>query len=127
MTSFRRANVATLLLRDSLNTEKHKGEILNCAWTPDGGSVLTAGWDGQLRLWEATTGNAVAALQAGSKPLSACAVSPDGRHWVSGSMEGLLTWWETHSRALKSQIVRHTRPISSVRFSPDQKLLATTS
>ena len=83
--------MGTLQLRDSEpGTPGHDGEIYGCAYAPDGAFVLSAGWDGHLRLWESTTGSPIAALQAGAKPLASCTWTPDGKQWLSGSMEGLL-------------------------------------
>jgi WD40 repeat protein len=107
--------------------EGHQGEVFACSFTPDGAFVLSAGWDGHLRLWDASSGQAVSALQAGPKALSACAVAPDGKHWLSGSMEGLMGVWDAVSHLPKQNFVAHIRPISAIRFSPDGKRLATAS
>jgi WD40 repeat protein len=107
--------------------EGHRGEVFSCAYTPDGAFVLSAGWDGFLRLWEGATGATVTALQAGPKPLSACTVSPDGLHWLSGSMEGLLSIWDPVTHQPKVNFVAHIRPVSAIRFSPDAHTLATAS
>src|SRR5881396_3165391 len=109
----RREAVTTLSLVNDAPSETHSGEVCHCTFTPDGGFVLSAGWDGHLRLWEASTGTHLTALRAGPKPLSACAVTPDGRQWVAGSLEGLLSFWDTSTHALLTQYAGHTRPISS--------------
>lgn len=105
----------------------HQGEIYCCAWAPDGAFVLSGGWDGHLRLWDAPTGNAITSLKVGHKAVSACTVSPDGRHWVSGSMEGLLGVWDAVTHQAVQHSMGHIRPISAVRYSPDGKVLATAS
>jgi WD40 repeat protein len=107
--------------------EGHQGEVFSCAYTPDGAFILSGGWDGFLRLWEASSGRPLTALRAGPKALSACAASPDGRYWLSGSMEGLLSVWDAVSHQSRQNGVAHIRPISAIRFSPDGQLLATTS
>ncbi len=119
--------MTTLRLVNGPESEKHNGEVFACAYSPDGGFVLSAGWDGYLRLWEVSSGMQLTSLRAGPKPLSACTFSPDGKHWVAGSMEGSLTTWDGHTHQLLSQTLSHTRPISCIRFAPDGKWLATTS
>jgi WD40 repeat protein len=119
--------VTKLRLVPSPQTDKHEGEVFSCTFTPDGGFVLSAGWDGHLRLWETSTGTHLTALRAGLKPLSACAVTPDGRQWVAGSLEGLLTFWDASTHALLTQYAGHTRPVSSICFAAEQGLMATAS
>jgi WD40 repeat protein len=105
----------------------HQGEVFGCTFAPDGAFVLSAGWDGHLRLWDVSSGLPITALKAGPKPLSACAVAPAGRHWLSGSMEGLLSVWDAVSHQSQQNFVAHIRPISAIRFSPDGKRMATAS
>ncbi len=105
----------------------HAGEICCCSYAPDGSFVLSGGWDGQLRVWDTTTGQALTCLRAGPKPLSCCAFAPDGKHWLSGSMEGMLSFWDAVSHRPVQTFMAHTRPISAVRYSPDGEQLATSS
>jgi WD40 repeat protein len=102
-------------------------EIFTCAYTPDSGHVLTGGWDGNLRLWDATTGSLRTKFSAGPKPLSACAISGDGRQWLSGSMDGMLTTWEAATQQQTASFVAHTRPISTICFAGDGQTVATAS
>jgi WD40 repeat protein len=105
----------------------HQGELLSCAYSPDGVFVLSGGWDGSLRLWEASSGTPLNALPVSTKPVSACAITPDGKQWLSGTLEGMLAFWDPMTQRRLTQVLAHTRPVSSVRYSPDGKLLATTS
>jgi WD40 repeat protein len=105
----------------------HGGEVFSCAYSNDGAFVLSAGWDGCLRLWLAADAQPAASLQAALKPLSACAFAPDGTAWVSGSMDGALSWWDAVSHQRIRTFVAHIRPISSIQFAPDGRSLATAS
>ena len=103
------------------------GELLCCAYTPDGGFVLTGGWDGHLRVWEATHGAHVSDFQASDKPISACAVSPDGKSLASGSLDGMLAVWDAVTHLPKVNFLAHTRPISAIVYGPDGRGVATAS
>jgi WD40 repeat protein len=121
-------HVGTLRLLESEGVrEGHAGEIYSCCFAPDGAFILSAGWDGHLRLWEATSAAPVCALRASPKPLACCAFSRDGRQWLSGSMEGILSLWDAVSHAPLQTFVAHTRPISAITFAPDGQQLATSS
>jgi WD40 repeat protein len=107
--------------------ERHDGEVFGCTYTPDGANILTGGWDGFLRLWDAGSGSQLMALEVSPKPLSSCAVSPDGKQWLSGSMEGLLAIWDGVSHQSLQNFMAHTRPISAIAYAPDGEHLATAS
>jgi WD40 repeat protein len=119
--------VVALRLLDDLSVERHEGEVYGCSYTPDGGYVLSAGWDGNLRLWDAATSESRLSLAVSAKPLSSCACSPDGKYWLSGSMEGLMGLWEGVSQQAVLTFVGHTRPVSSIAYAPDCTSLVTAS
>jgi WD40 repeat protein len=99
-----------------------EGEVLCCAYTPDGAFVLVGGWDGCLRLWESAFGSHVTVIHASDKPISACAVGPDGKSLVSGSLEGMLAQWDAVTHQQKMIFLAHTRPLSAILFAPDGQL-----
>jgi WD40 repeat protein len=120
--------VPKLVVAASGKEPEGKGkEIFACSFTPDSSFALTGSWDGQLRLWDATTGALVTSIVAGSKPVSACAVSPDGKFWLAGSMDGIMTGWDAVSHEQSIFMALHTRPISSIAFAGDGQTLASAS
>jgi WD40 repeat protein len=116
-----------LRVRGATTAAGHGGEVYSCVYTGDGAFVLSAGWDGCLRLWMTSNVTPVTALNASAKPLSCCAVTADGTAWLSGSMDGVLGWWDAVSHQLRQSFIAHIRPISAVQFSPDGRYLATAS
>jgi WD40 repeat protein len=120
--------VTTLrLLAGNSSEEGHQGEVFACAYTPDGAYVLSGGWDGHLRLWEAESGQFVTALRVGPKPLSACAVTPGGRHWLCGSLEGMVSIWDAMTQKMLRSFMAHTRPVSAILFGEDPDTVVTAS
>lgn len=105
----------------------HGGEVSAVAYTPDSRFVLSGGWDGHLRLWEASQGAHVTAFRVSEKPVSACAAAPDGKEWLSGSLDGLLGRWDAVTQQRRSTFLAHPRPVSAITFSPDGSALATAS
>jgi WD40 repeat protein len=110
-----------------VTADGHAGEIFCCAHSPDGAQVLTAGWDGHLRTWDTATGDMLACVQVGPKPLSCCAFTPDGRGWLAGSMEGMLSVWDANLQTRRGEHLAHTRPISAITYSPGGKYFVTAS
>jgi WD40 repeat protein len=115
------------LLTDEMAPSGHDGEVFACVHSPDNAAVLSAGWDGHLRYWNAAGGAELTALKANPKALSACAFTPDGLRWVSGSMDGLLAFWNLETLERVDTFVAHTRPISAITYAPNGKQLATAS
>lgn len=108
-------------------SEGHKGDVLACTFTPDNAYLLSAGWDGTLRLWDSAQGIIVDKIPISDKPLSACLVAPDNKNWLVGTMDGLLACWDPHVRMQTSLFLAHTRPISALMYSPDGQQLASAS
>jgi WD40 repeat protein len=104
-----------------------QGEVLACAYTPDGAFVLSGGWDGHLRLWESAFGAHVSSFRASDKPVSACTVAPDGKQLVSGGLDGLLAFWDALSHQRHQVFLAHTRPISAIVYGVDGLGLGTAS
>lgn len=115
----------TLQVQDGGTDGGQGGEVFSCVYSADGAFVLSAGWDGYLRLWLAASMHQVSSLQASSKPLSCCAFSSDGTAWLSASMDGSLSWWDAMSHQMRQNFIAHIRPISAIQFSPDGRFLAT--
>jgi WD40 repeat protein len=115
------------LLPVALSPNGHGGEVFSCAYTLDGAYVLSGGWDGHLRLWEAGSGTQLTGFRAGNKPISACAIAPDNMRWLSGSLDGMLATWDAKTQQCQLTFLAHTRPISSIVFDSDGLTLATAS
>jgi WD40 repeat protein len=122
-----RKTMRTLRVRGAGTGEGHGGEIYSCVYAPDGAFVLSAGWDGFLRLWLTSNLQSVSSLQASAKPLSCCALSPDGAAWLAASMDGVLSWWDAMTHQLKLNFIAHIRPISDIQYAPDGQSLLTAS
>lgn len=115
------------MLSAALGPGGHGGEVFSCAYTPDGKHVLSGGWDGHLRLWEANSGAHLTGFKAADKPVSACAAAPDNLRWLSGSLDGMLATWDATTQQRASVFLAHTRPISAIVFDADGQTLATAS
>jgi WD40 repeat protein len=115
------------LLPAATHSAHHTGEISSCCFSPDGQFVLSGGWDGHLRLWDAANGLPVTSLRVGSKPVSACAIAPDATHWLSGNLDGFLSRWDAVTHRHLSSFLAHARPISAIVFGSDGHTLATAS
>ena len=83
--------VSTSLSERVLNG--HEGSVNACAFSPDGGSILSASDDCTLRIWDSATGTELGILRGHGKWVHACAFSPDGRICFSASNDHRLLAW----------------------------------
>ncbi|CAG9462450.1 unnamed protein product [Pedinophyceae sp. YPF-701] len=65
--------------------------------TDEGLLVATSSMDHGVRVWRASSGECVHALQAHAGAVHSVAWSPDGRWLVSGGMDGKVCVWNVHS------------------------------
>jgi WD40 repeat protein len=68
------------------------GAVDYVVFSPDGGTLATASWNGKVRLWDAVTGEpgrTISLGPAGGVILS-LAFTPDGRHLVTGNYNGTI-------------------------------------
>jgi len=103
-------------------------EIPDCAFTPDGGLVLTASRDSTLRLWNTRSGTWVRSFALETRsPLTACAVTPDGAATLSGSRGGTLTLWETTTGIALARLEGHGDEVTALTIAPDGRFAASAS
>lgn len=105
----------------------HGDEVLTCAYAPDSRIAISGGWDGNIRLWEASTGAPVEKIAVSNKPVSACAVSPEGDQILCGTLDGMLARWDATTHRQISTFLAHTRPISAITFAAEPEVVVTAS
>jgi WD40 repeat protein/tRNA A-37 threonylcarbamoyl transferase component Bud32 len=116
----------------------HRGPIQTATFSPDGRTVLTGSQvrldtppdkpRGEVRLWDAETGQLLGAPLDHPEPVWAVAFSPDGRMILTGCADRAARLWLT---ATGQPIGRPLGPfegnVVAVAFSPDGRSFVTTS
>ncbi len=116
--------------RRTLVLRGHQGIVSSAAFSPDEDglsasrdrTLLTAGFDGTVRLWDARTGAPL--RMAAAHPPGPCTArfSPDGQLVATISGDKTLALWETASLTLRRRITLDETPVG-LYFSPDGKRL----
>ncbi|MGQ0633080.1 MAG: protein kinase domain-containing protein [Planctomycetaceae bacterium] len=117
------------LCGQSVRTVTAQARLDAVAFSPDGKSFATGGWNHAAEVWETASGKRLAALPHGGSYVFAVAFSPDGALVATGSNDpsGNLRVYNARTGELVRVFAGHTDGVLSVAFSKNGKRLLTSS
>ena len=80
------------IVRCGTNRLRHDGAVYSVKFTPDGKSVVSAGEDQTIRVWDKATGKELLRLEGHEGEVTGIAVSPDGKLIASQGPNAVLIW-----------------------------------
>lgn len=111
----------------TIQVEGHRNGIGTVAYSPDGKTLATGTYDGQLHLWHVRSGKAKFQLAIPHKSMVAkVAFTPDGRQLAAaGYIDGIHIFNTATGKHIRT-IQAHERhqPINTITISPDGKWIA---
>jgi len=96
------------------------------AISPDGSALAAAGWDTNVRIWNAHNGELLK-LISDDLPVAMfdVAFTPDGKSLAAGGVDRTLYFWDAKTWKLERKLSGQPEMIRSLAFSADGRLLAT--
>ncbi|MYA68613.1 WD40 repeat domain-containing protein, partial [Candidatus Poribacteria bacterium] len=78
----------------SNNIATHIENTESVAFSPDGKTLASGNYDGEVRLWDITTGTPKAIRIGHTEEVSHVAFTPDGSTLISGAYDGTILLWD---------------------------------
>jgi WD40 repeat protein/serine/threonine protein kinase len=103
----------------------HDQEVKSACLSEDGRYVLSGGWEGRPRLWDAKSGKCIRTFTADVReaPIWSVALSRDGTYALAGGNNQMIHCWETATGRLVKTFRGHESFIVSIFLSEDEKLM----
>jgi WD40 repeat protein len=74
---------------------QYSGDVVCCAVSPDGGTVVSGARDGKIRVWNARTGDKLHTRDKHAEWVLGIAFNADGSTFVSAGYDGSVRVWRT--------------------------------
>jgi RNA polymerase sigma factor (sigma-70 family) len=114
------ARIGTVRLR-------HDGLVTSLAFAPDGKTLVSAGLERTLGIWDVASGKLLRRLVGHNDFVRAVAVSPDGKTIASASLDKTVRLWDFATGKELSQLPEVPDPVLLLAFAADGKTLVSVS
>lgn len=105
----------------------HTDAVTHAVFSPDGQTVLSAGWDDHIILWNVATGQPTGQPMAGPKSLVSVAFNSDGSRFAAAGNKSIVMWDTSSGQPLGGPFTYKDEQFVHVAFSSSGKLLASST
>jgi periodic tryptophan protein 2 len=82
----------------------HAGPVCSLAFQATGGTLVSASWDGTVKLWDLYKGNVPTESLQHTSDVVCVAFRPDGKEVCTGTIGGILHFWDVEHAKLKFEL-----------------------
>ncbi len=105
--------------------EGHRRQVAALAYSPDGTTLASGGWDGAVVLWDVKSGDKQRTLSGHKRDVGGLAWSPDGKRLAStGTLDNQVILWNPATGQPEASLTGTDQGVWGVAWSPDGKTLA---
>lgn len=101
------------------------GDLYSMVFSPSGDTLVAAGLDTDIRLWDARTGELKRVIEDMKLAMFDLTYSPDGKYLATAGADRTIYLWDTESWKVARKITGQPETINAIRFSPDGTMLVT--
>lgn len=106
---------------------EHEHLVTAVTFTPDGTTVISAGFGGSVHLHEAATGRHLTSLEGHSAAIRCLALTPNGRLLATAGKDKVIRFWNLATQQADVILAGHEEQVMALAFSPDGQTLASSS
>jgi eukaryotic-like serine/threonine-protein kinase len=105
----------------------HRSTVMAVAFSPDGKTIATGGWDNTAQLWDAATGQPIGPRLEHWGEVFSLAFSPDGKTIMTGCKDrpNAARFWDAATGKPIGKPLSYPEAVWVVAFSPDRKTILT--
>lgn len=107
--------------------EAHSQKVNELTFSPDGGRIASASWDGAIKLWDATDGSLQETLPIQYTKATMATWAPDGQTLVAAWRDGSIWLWDLKNRRYRTTLRGHKAGITGLALTPDGRNLVSGS
>jgi len=105
------------------NLNDGSGSIASCFQFVGGNQIITGGHDGQVKLWDAQSGQVT--NFAGARHYNAVnEIQTDGKTAISACQDGSLKVWDLTNKKMLHTLSEHKQPVNSLQFNSNKAVSA---
>ncbi len=105
----------------------NSGDVRTLAFSPDGNTLVSGDDDGNVKLWDVSTGESIQILSGFGEQVLSVVFSPDGNTVASAALDSTILSWNVEDGQIKHKYFGHTDWVRILAFSPDGTTLASGS
>ncbi|MDX1350579.1 MAG: WD40 repeat domain-containing protein, partial [Putridiphycobacter sp.] len=101
----------------------HTGPISSIIFSSDGTQLLTASWDGKIKLWHTLTGMQLAKFNEKGAPIYSAIFSRDQKQIISGDGDRKIKFWDIATGDITLELHGHISAVTDIKITSDGKLM----